>query len=222
MTLPWDRYGAPPTDEESAEEPTDEVMPPEDPPMQEWMEQQPWPEPEPVGVPPPAPVAPPPSPPPPPVPPPPVDVSGITEAIKTALADAVRMGADYVYQTGQAVAAGQQVDHRNPTVTATDSTGYELVKADARSRSGRTLVQGLIIDLFFAVVALLGTVTHAEVLDKASWTIFFVLLGKTLIQTSLAYFMRLKVTPTMKTEGEKLAIMPVPRPMMEEQRKEYP
>jgi len=34
-------------------------------------------------------------------------------------------------------------------------------------------------------------------------------------KTAAAYLMRLKVTPTMKTEGETLAIMPIPRPMLE-------
>ena len=123
---------------------------------------------------------------------------------------------DYVKGTLQ---AGFNVDHAHPTITAITAQGKELVVADARSRSWRTLLQGLAIDLFFAVVVLLGTLTQADVLDKASWTIFFVLLGKTLIQTSVSYFMRLKVTPTMRNEeGEKMAIMPVPRPMVDKDR----
>jgi hypothetical protein len=34
--------------------------------------------------------------------------------------------------------------------------------------------------------------------------------------------MRLKVTPTMRTEGEKLAIMPIPRPMIDDKVKGTP
>jgi hypothetical protein len=38
----------------------------------------------------------------------------------------------------------------------------------------------------------------------------------------ISYFMRLRVTPTIKTEGEKYAIAPVPRPMTEEEKKGSP
>ena len=90
------------------------------------------------------------------------------------------------------------------------SKGSDLVRADARSRSWRTLVQGLGIDLMFAIVAVLATVAHVDPLDKAAWITLAGLLIKTVIQTLVAYVMRLRVTPTVRTKGEKMALMPLP------------
>jgi hypothetical protein len=102
-------------------------------------------------------------------------------------------------------------------------TGRELVKADARNRSWRTLLQGLGIDLFFAVVALAGTLTHIDALDNVAWSAFFALVGKTLIQTAVAYFMRLRVAPTIRTPGEKYVIAPLPRPVEDDdERTQHP
>jgi hypothetical protein len=102
-------------------------------------------------------------------------------------------------------------------------TGRELVKADARNRSWRTLLQGLGIDLFFAIVALAGTLTHIDALDNVAWSAFFALVGKTLIQTAVAYFMRLRVAPTIRTPGEKYVIAPLPRPVEDDdERTQHP
>lgn len=202
MSLPWDRFPS-----------EDEELPYR----------------EPVSGPGPAPIHPPVTAPGPPAssptPAPPANTIDISDALADALNDvwpAVREQAiSYARDSVKAVTAGQTVDILRPTITAADMTGKELVVADAKSRSWRTLLQGLAIDLLFAVAALLSTLTHADVLDKASWTIFFVLLGKTLIQTAAAYFMRLKVTPTIRTEGEKYAIAPVPRPMIDTEERNH-
>lgn len=159
---------------------------------------------------PPEPVFPPPAPPP-PAPPPPVDVSGVVDAIKASLESAVREAAAQAHATGEAVRRGEQTD-----------SAKALVKADARSRSGRTFVQGLIFDLFAGLVAVIATLSGADPFVKETWIAFGVLLFKTFVSAGISYVMRLRVTPTMTTQGTKLAIMPLPRPMMEEQRKVTP
>jgi hypothetical protein len=104
----------------------------------------------------------------------------------------------------------------NPTITAETTTGRELIVADAKSRSWRTFVQGLIIDVIAALALVLTTLAGMDPFDKETWIVVGALFVKTLVQSVFAYVMRLRVTPTIKTPGEKLAIMPVPRPMIEE------
>jgi hypothetical protein len=125
---------------------------------------------------------------------------------------------DYARDSAKAVVSGQTVDVLHPTVTAVDMTGRELVVADARSRSWRTLVQGLIFDVFAAVIAAVAMLTGLDPLVKETWVAFGVLLVKSVVSAIISYIMRLKITPTIKTEGEKYAIAPVPRPMLNERK----
>ena len=100
--------------------------------------------------------------------------------------------------------------------------GLQLVVADARSRSVRTFAQGLIIDLMFALAAIIGTLTHFDPFDKIAWATLGILLAKTMIQTIAAYIMRIKVTPTARITGRppaervELATLAVPTPAYNE------
>jgi hypothetical protein len=127
---------------------------------------------------------------------------------------------DYARGSVKAIMAGETVDLTHPTVTATDMTGRELVVADAKSRSWRTLIQGLIFDVFAGIVAAVAILSGADPFQKQTWAAFGVLLLKSIVSAVISYFMRLKVTPTIKTEGEKFAVAPVPRPMTAEERKQ--
>lgn len=124
-------------------------------------------------------------------------------------------GKEYAQDSFDAIRRGETVDVLHPSVTATTAKGKELVVADAKSRSGRTFVQGLVIDLVFAVGTLLVALgSDFDPAKKGAWIILIALMVKTVIQTGVSYLMRLRVTPTIRTPGEKMAIMPVPRPMM--------
>ena len=129
---------------------------------------------------------------------------------------------DYVKSTIEAAVHDQEVDHTHPTITATTSTGRELVVADAKNRSWRTFLQGLTIDLAAALIVILGTITQINTpMDKTAWIAVGALAVKTLVQAALSYFMRIKIQPTIKNpEGEKMAIMPLMAPMPSEGRHE--
>ena len=104
-----------------------------------------------------------------------------------------------------------------PPITAEDKAGKQLVIADAKSRSWRTLIQGLIFDVFAAIVAAVALLSGADPMVEETWIAFGVLLLKSVVSAIISYFMRLRVTPTikLKTESE-MAVMPIPRPIMEE------
>ena len=124
---------------------------------------------------------------------------------------------DYAKDSVRAIAKGETVDVLHPTISATDMTGRELVVADAKSRSWRTLVQGLIFDVFAGLIAAVAVLSGADPFQKQTWLAFGVLLLKSVVSAVISYFMRLRITPTIKTEGEKMAVMPVPRPIVEEE-----
>jgi len=122
---------------------------------------------------------------------------------------------DYLKATIELERSGQKVDHAHPDITAVTSKGKELKVADAKSRSARTFFQGLAIDIFYALVALLLSVLHeGGVLNKVGWAILIALVIKTLIQTVISYIMRMKITPTAKDpEGQRVHLLPLPVPM---------
>ena len=146
----------------------------------------------------------------------PVATESLNELIQVAARDLLTEAMGYAKASMREIAKGQTVDVLHPKVTATTATGRELVVADAKSRSGRTFVQGLCIDIFAAVIAVIASLSGADPFSRETWILLGALLIKTLIQTAASYVMRLKVTPTIKTEGETLAIMPVPRPIINE------
>lgn len=195
-TLPWDRFGPPPTEPEPelpyVPPPTTPILPPQPLPPS-------FPEQPPVSTQPSVPAA------------PDVDISDLAKELAKDLGKEIL---DYVKGTGQAVWHGQEVDITHPTVTATTAEGKELVVADAKNRSARTLIQGLIFDLFAAFIAVIATLAGADPFQKETWIAFGVLLLKSLISAGISYIMRINVTPTIKgPEGEKMAIMPLMEPL---------
>ena len=143
-----------------------------------------------------------------------IDAS-VRHTVEALLGAAKDQAISYGRQTIDAVKSGQRVDHTAPTVTATTSDGKTLVVADAKSRSWRTFLQGLIIDLGFALTAILTTLAGVDPFAKETWLVFGALVVKTVVQTAVSYLSRLQVTPTIRDEnGAKLALMPVARPMV--------
>jgi hypothetical protein len=141
------------------------------------------------------------------------DVDADVKALaKDLLAEVV----SYIKGSLTEIGKGHTVDVLHPTVTAEDVSGRELVVADAKSRSWRTLVQGLIFDVFAAIVAAVALLSGADPFVKETWAAFGVLLLKSVVSAVISYFMRLRVTPTIKIPGEEMAVMPIPRPMKEE------
>ena len=194
--LPWDRFGPPPQAEPT---PRPAVAPPESPSLPPQPPPPAFPEPEQ-----------------PPVPPPQIPVPAAPDDLHARAQDFATEVLGYLKEGVDANMAGQQVDWSHPTVTATTAQGRELVVADAKNRSVRTLVQGLIFDLVAAFIAVIATLSGADPFQKQTWIAFGVLLFKSLISAAISYFMRLRITPTIKTpEGERVAIMPLMEPLPE-------
>jgi len=58
--------------------------------------------------------------------------------------------------------------------------------------------------------------TELDPFVKEAWILIGVLLVKPVRSAVISYFMRLKVQPTIKTHGQKMAIMPLPTRIEEE------
>lgn len=148
------------------------------------------------------------------------DLTGVDldygKVLADAFADALRQVRDesgpLVRDSVGAITSGQPVE-----VVAKTSKGKQLVVADARSRSFRTFLQGLGIDIVVAIIAVLATLTNLDPFDRQTWILLGALLIKTVVQTAVSYVMRLRVTPTVRTRGEKMAIYPLPVEMPPEQ-----
>ena len=142
-------------------------------------------------------------------------------AIEAALEDlwpAIKeKAAGYVRDSWEGIREGQTVDVLHPTIEAETAAGKKLVIADAKSRSVRTLIQGLIFDVFAGIVAAVAFLSGADPFQKETWIAFGVLLLKSVVSAIISYFMRLKVQPTIKTPGQRMAVMPVPTRIDEEQ-----
>lgn len=103
---------------------------------------------------------------------------------------------DYARQVGAGVLTGQGMPDPVPAVTAVTARGEELTVVDARSRSWRTFVQGLAIDVGFALLSVLAlALGDFDFLDGAAWATLGVLVLKTIIQTAISYLARLKIAP---------------------------
>ncbi|MFD0450441.1 hypothetical protein ACFQZK_05675 [Rhodococcus aetherivorans] len=103
---------------------------------------------------------------------------------------------DYARQVGAGVLTGQGMPDPVPDVTAVTARGKELTVVDARSRSWRTFVQGLAIDVGFALLSVLAlALGDFDFLDGAAWATLGVLVLKTIIQTAISYLARLKIAP---------------------------
>jgi hypothetical protein len=141
-------------------------------------------------------------------------------ALREARPQAREAATGYAKETIDHVVHGDQIEWGHPTITATTSQGKELVVADAKSRSWRTFLQGLIFDIGFALVAVLTTLAGADPFQKQTWILFGAMVVKTLIQTVISYIMRLRITPTIRPPtGEKMAVVPTFAAIPEKQRR---
>lgn len=106
----------------------------------------------------------------------------------------------YASQVGTGVLTGRGMPEPVPDVTAVTSRGEELTVVDAKSRSWRTFIQGLAIDLGFALLSVLAlALGDFDFLDGAAWATLGVLVLKTIIQTAISYVARLKIAPRYAT-----------------------
>jgi hypothetical protein len=102
----------------------------------------------------------------------------------------------YARQVGTGALIGKGMPEPIPNLTAVTARGEELAVVDARNRSWRTFVQGLGIDLGFALLSVLAlAISDFDFLDGAAWATLGVLVLKTIIQTAISYIARLKITP---------------------------
>jgi hypothetical protein len=149
-------------------------------------------------------------------PPRPEDIIDWHEVLDQAWPAIREQAVGYARDTVGEIRKGHTVDVLNPTITATTEAGRELVVADAKSRSWRTLIQGLAFDVMAAIVAAVAVLSGADPFVKETWVAFGILLLKSVVSAVISYFMRLRITPTIRTPGEKMAVMPIPRPMIDE------
>lgn len=70
---------------------------------------------------------------------------------------------------------------------------------DARSRSARTIVQGLGIDVAVALVLVLAVAVTGLEWTRAYWVALGLSLARTAVQAVVAYFFRLLVPPGRAT-----------------------
>lgn len=146
-----------------------------------------------------------------------LDLEHAIDQVMPAIKDLIT---GYARDTLEGIRKGQTVDVLHPTITATDVSGRELVVADARNRSWRTFLQGLIFDLLAGLAAAIAVLSGADPFVKETWVAFGVLLLKSFVSAGISYLMRLRATPTIRTKGPEVALMPLPRPVINEETNE--
>lgn len=118
------------------------------------------------------------------------------DAAQTALTDAAPKIQDQVAKYTQDYITGILTGSTpSPTITGTTLSGTNLVIASAKNRSWRTFLAGMGLDIVFALVAVVGTLSHVNFFTQAGWITFGVLIIKTVIQTVISYIARLKIAP---------------------------
>lgn len=129
-----------------------------------------------------------------------VDLStDLREAIRQAITQSVVENKDAMIGNAQ-TAIAKAVQGQKPTVQAPVPAALAGTVAEDSFEMGpatkRTFVQGMAVDMGFAALAVLATVTSTDfnVADKEAWTVVGVMMLKTLIQTGMSYAMRLKIT----------------------------
>ncbi len=87
--------------------------------------------------------------------------------------------------------------HRAETNSIMDSLkARRAVQADATERGKRTFVQGLAVDVLFAIATtLLLWLPDADLSSREAWLVIGTALLKTALTAAASYVMRLKVAP---------------------------
>lgn len=150
---------------------------------------------------------------------PPVDLE-LGDAFEKALPAIKDLVIGYARDTLEGIRKGETVDVLHPTITATDVSGRELVVADARNRSWRTFLQGLIFDLLAGLTAAIAVLAGMDPFVKETWVAFGILVLKSFVSAGISYLMRLRATPTIHTKGPDVALLPLPRPVTEDENNE--
>ncbi len=126
----------------------------------------------------------------------PVDINSILQqAINTAIVE----NKDAMVANSQR-ALKSAVQGKKPTVEQSNSAFVEAAEDIEEAFTGgpvttRTFVQGVVIDIGFAVFAAVATVVGPgfDAFDKEAWTVVGALVLKTIVQTGMSYMMKLQV-----------------------------
>jgi hypothetical protein len=129
----------------------------------------------------------------------PIDIQG---AIQDAVNQALVQSKDHLQANAQR-ALVKGVQGKKPTVQhrGKDESIFEEITGDIEEAwtggpvTTRTFVQGMAVDVGFAMLATLATVMGKDfnAFDKEAWTVVGVLMLKTLITTGLSYMMKVRV-----------------------------
>lgn len=129
-----------------------------------------------------------------------VDLStDLREAIRQAITQSVVENKDAMIGNAQKAIAkaakGEKVTVQAPIPAALAGSLAEN-SFQMGPATKRTFVQGMAVDMGFAAMAVLATVTSTDfnVADKEAWMLVGVMMLKTVIQTGMSYVMRLKIT----------------------------
>lgn len=114
------------------------------------------------------------------------------EALKKAAPTIQEQVSAYTQNYITGILTGKPV---SPTIIGTTLSGTELAIASARNRSWRTFLQGMGLDVVFALVAIVGTLGNINFFSKAGWVTLGILVVKTIIQTVVSYVARVKIAP---------------------------
>jgi hypothetical protein len=123
-----------------------------------------------------------------------VDIGGALQAaMREAVAAAVAQSKDALLDNGRK-ALVKATSGEKVTVTHQGSQEIED-NFSVGPATKRTFLQGMAVDLGFAAMAVLATVTAGDfdITDVEQWTLLGAMVLKTCIQTGMSYVMRLKV-----------------------------
>ena len=103
----------------------------------------------------------------------------------------------YMSEYLTAVFTGQPA--RPPDLTI---NGQSLIKADARSRAGRTLLIGMLTAAGTAFATAVGEMANIDFTSQVGWTAAATLAAGSVVQAVVSYLARLKVTPQYEQDGK--------------------
>lgn len=114
------------------------------------------------------------------------------------LAEAAKQGQAFVVATLQEAQRTGSIDLQQiaASINLTLPSGEEVKLASAKSRSLRTLLQGLAFDVILGIVVIVGPIVAGlDLSTGAGWAILGGSIAKSILTSVASYVMRLKVTP---------------------------